>query len=305
MGLSGVEPLTSRLSGVRSNHLSYRPGHSASHHPVTSRKDAKSPRNRTLRTSSCNMASCNHLFSLPVPPRPFPRPELLVLLVVELVVQVVVLVEIVQVLLVQLVLVQLVVEVLVQVLVLFEVSELLVAETVAATLERPVRRLTGQHCHPQLGLWLWCERAIRFSPPPCYDSSADRAFRASLRRSVAPSARLRSRMDDGVTSISSSSSMYSSASSSVTCRGGSRMIISSDAVVRMFVSFFSLDGFTSMSPTRAFSPTTMPSYTGSPGLTNIVPRSCRLNSAYPTATPSRSATSTPRLRPCNGPAHGP
>src|SRR5438876_2284842 len=165
MGLSGVEPLTSRLSGVRSNHLSYRPGHSASHHPVTSRKDAKSPRNRTLRTSSCNMASCNHLFSLPVPPRPFPRPELLVLLVVELVVQVVVLVEIVQVLLVQLVLVQLVVEVLVQVLVLFEVSELLVAETVAATLERPVRRLTGQHCHPQLGLWLWCERALRLSPP--------------------------------------------------------------------------------------------------------------------------------------------
>src|SRR5205823_13269813 len=57
MGLSGVEPLTSRSSGVRSNHLRYRPGQSASHHPVTSRKDAKSPRNRTLRTSSCNMAS--------------------------------------------------------------------------------------------------------------------------------------------------------------------------------------------------------------------------------------------------------
>src|SRR6266850_1753742 len=66
------------------------------------------------------------------------------------------------------VLVQLVVEVLVQVLVLFEVSELLFAETVAATLERPVRRLTGQHCHPQLGLWLLFERAIRLSPttPP-------------------------------------------------------------------------------------------------------------------------------------------
>src|SRR5207253_3348856 len=54
----------------------------------------------------------------------------------------------------QLVLVQLVVEVLVQVLVLFEVFELFFAETVAATLERPIRRLTGQHCHPQLRLWL-------------------------------------------------------------------------------------------------------------------------------------------------------
>src|SRR5207244_9857141 len=159
--------------------------------------------------------------SLPVPARSrsLLRPELVVFLVVELVVQVVVLVEIVQILLFKLVLVQLVVEVLVQVLVLFEVSELLFAETVAATLERPVRRLTGQHCHPQLGLRLWFERAIRLSPPPRYDSSADRAFRASLRRSVAPSARLRSRMDNGVTSISSSSSMYSSASSSVTCRG--------------------------------------------------------------------------------------
>src|SRR6185437_13818778 len=237
-------------------------------------------------------------FSLPVSARSrsLLRPELVVFVVVELVVQVVVLVEIVHVLLV---------EVLVQVLVLFEVSELLFAETVAATLERPVRRLTGQHCHPQLGLRLLFERAIRLSTPPRYDSSADRAFRASFRRSVAPSARWGSRMDNGVTSISSSPSMYSSASSSVTCRGGSRMIISSDAVVRMFVSFFSLDGFTSMSPTRAFSPTTMPSYTGSPGLTNIVPRSCKLKSAYPTATPSRSATSTPRLRPCSGPAHGP
>src|SRR3989441_10643852 len=75
------------------------------------------------------------------------------------------LVEIVQILLFKLVLVQLVVEVLVQVLVLFEVSELLFAETVATTLERPVRRLTGQHCHPQLGLRLWFERAIPLSPP--------------------------------------------------------------------------------------------------------------------------------------------
>src|SRR6266699_502805 len=103
MGLSGVEPLTSRLSGVRSNHLSYRP----------------------------------YCPSLPIAPRPLLRPKLLVLFVVELVVQIVVFVE-----------------VLVQVLVLFEVLELLVVETVAATLERPVRRLTGQHCHPQLRLRL-------------------------------------------------------------------------------------------------------------------------------------------------------
>src|SRR5213078_1205014 len=120
MGLSGVEPLTSRLSGVRSNHLSYRP-------------------------------CCS---SLPIPPRSFARPELLVLFVVKFVIQVVVFVEIVQILLVELVLIQLVVEVLVQVLVLFEVFELFVVETVAATLERPVRRLTGQHRHPQLRLRL-------------------------------------------------------------------------------------------------------------------------------------------------------
>src|SRR2546428_5621070 len=120
MGLSGVEPLTSRLSGVRSNHLSYRP----------------------------------YCPSLPIAPRPLLGPKLLVLFVVELVVQIVVFVEVVQLLLVKLVLLQLVVEVLVQVLVLFEVLELLVVETVAATLERPVRRLTGQHCHPQLRLCL-------------------------------------------------------------------------------------------------------------------------------------------------------
>src|SRR5439155_27159058 len=104
---------------------------------------------------SGSTATCSRfalLRSLPVPPRPLLGAELLVLVVVEFVVQVVVLVEIVQLLLVKLVLVQLVVEVLVQVLVLFEVFELFVAETVAATLERPVRRLTGQHCHPQLRL---------------------------------------------------------------------------------------------------------------------------------------------------------
>src|SRR5579884_1560831 len=95
-------------------------------------------------------------------PRPIPtpaaapaRPEILVLLVVELVVQIVVFVE--------LLLLELVVEVLVQVLVLFEVFELFLVETVAATLERPVRRVTGQHCHPQLRLWLMG----RTSDPAC------------------------------------------------------------------------------------------------------------------------------------------
>src|SRR2546430_4690658 len=88
MGLSGVEPLTSRLSGVRSNHLSYRP----------------------------------YCPSLPIAPRPLLGPKLLVLFVVELVVQIVVFVEVVQLLLVKLVLLQLVVEVLVQVLVLSKSS---------------------------------------------------------------------------------------------------------------------------------------------------------------------------------------
>jgi hypothetical protein len=76
-------------------------------------------------------------------------------------------------------------------------------------------------------------------------------------------------------------------------------------VVRMFVSRFSLLTFTSMSSVRTFSPTIIPAYTGSPGLTNIVARSWRLKSAKPTATPSRSATSTPRDRPRSCPAHGP
>src|SRR3989454_12103396 len=57
-------------------------------------------------------------------------------------------------------------------------------------------------------------------------------------------------------------------------------------------------------PVRALSPTIIPSYTASPGFTNMVPRSCRLKSAYATATPSRSATITPRLRPDNGPWAG-
>ena len=116
---------------------------------------------------------------------------------------------------------------------------------------------------------------------------------------------MRSRMVFGVTSISSSSSMYSRAYSRVISRGGSRMTLSSDAVVRMLLSFFSFVTFTSRSPGREFSPAIIPSYTMSPGSMNIWARSCRLPSANATTKPSRSATMTPRFRPASGPAHGP
>ena len=84
-------------------------------------------------------------------------------------------------------------------------------------------------------------------------------------RWLASRMRLRSRMASGVTSMSSSSSMNSSASSSVSCRGGSSLMFSSDDVVRMFVSFFSLLTFTSMSSVRTFSPTIMPAVDGVAG----------------------------------------
>src|SRR5512144_2526830 len=174
--------------------------------------------------------------SVPFTLRPLLGPEAVFVFVVELVVKVVVVVEVFHFLVVQLVLVQLVVEVLFELLVLLEVLELLV-DVVAATLERPPhRRCHGQHRPPR--------RRLRLA----YSSIA-RNERASLRRAVAWSSRLRSRTDDGVTSISSSSSMYSSANSSVIWRGGSRITISSDAVVRMFVSFFSFVAFPSRSAT--------------------------------------------------------
>src|SRR5206468_7325991 len=97
MGPGGVEPPTSRLSGVRSNHLSYRPRG-----------------------------------SLPVSAGTLLRLELLVLVVVEFVVQVVVVVELVEVLFVTIFFVELVLEVLVELFVLLELLELFVGVTVAA-----------------------------------------------------------------------------------------------------------------------------------------------------------------------------
>ncbi len=64
----------------------------------------------------------------------------------------------------------------------------------------------------------------------------------------------------------------------------------------MFVSFFSLVMFTSMSSEREFSPTIMPSYTSVPGSVNSTPRSWRLVIAKAVTAPARSATSEPLLR---------
>ena len=60
--------------------------------------------------------------------------------------------------------------------------------------------------------------------------------------------------------------------------GISRMA-SSATEARILVCFFSFTAFTSISSQREFSPTTMPSYTSTPGPTNSSPRSCRFYSA--------------------------
>ena len=70
----------------------------------------------------------------------------------------------------------------------------------------------------------------------------------------------------------------------------------------MLVSFFSRVMFTSMSSAREFSPTTMPSYTSSPGWTKNVIRSCSAIIANGVTTPERSATIEPRSRATMGPA---
>src|SRR5208283_3601457 len=81
---------------------------------------------------------------------------------------------------------------------------------------------------------------------------------ARLRRSSV-STFLRSRILLGVISTSSSDSMYSRAISSVSSRGGLSKMFLSDPDARMLVNFFSLQGLTTMSSLRAFSPMIMPS----------------------------------------------
>ena len=63
----------------------------------------------------------------------------------------------------------------------------------------------------------------------------------------------------GVISTSSSSVMYSSASSSVKVRGGVSCTEMSEVEERWLPRFFVFATFTTMSPGRALSPTIMPS----------------------------------------------
>ena len=86
-----------------------------------------------------------------------------------------------------------------------------------------------------------------------------RAFFALRPRTVRSRMALRRRMFFGVTSTSSSLLMYSMACSSDRMRGGVRRMASSEDDVRMFETFFFLHGLMSMSFSREFSPTIMPS----------------------------------------------
>ena len=120
----------------------------------------------------------------------------------------------------------------------------------------------------------------------------------------ASSTTLRMRTFCGVISTHSSSRQNSRACSSESLRGGISVSVTSDVDERMFVSFFSLVMFTSMSSAREFSPTIMPSYTSVVGSTNSVPRSCRFIMANGVTTPARSATSEPEARVRSSPNHG-
>src|SRR3954447_5843313 len=126
----------------------------------------------------------------------------------------------------------------------------------------------------------------------------------SVCRVDADSSTFLSRIDCGVTSTASSSRMNSSACSSDSGRGGISRTVSSAAAARMFVSFLGFDAFTSRSLSREFSPTTIPSYSSSPGATKSDPRSCRFVIANAVAWPRRSATRLPLGRVRSSPCHG-
>ena len=78
-------------------------------------------------------------------------------------------------------------------------------------------------------------------------------------RSVALSRTLRTRMASGVTSTHSSAPQNSIASSRESLWAAASVTVASAVAERMFVSFFSLVMLMSMSSSRGFWPTTMPS----------------------------------------------
>ena len=84
-------------------------------------------------------------------------------------------------------------------------------------------------------------------------------------------------MEVGVTSTYSSSAMNSKQRSKLRIVGGVSFNASSLPLARLFVRCFVLHTLTVMSSSRLFSPTTIPAYTGKPGVTNKVQRSCALN----------------------------
>ena len=79
VGLSGFEPLTLRLSGVRSNHLSYRPltrGASGSNrYPIAPTEVSKSEDVRPLKTRQQARVSCESVDLVTEAPKCLWRPE--------------------------------------------------------------------------------------------------------------------------------------------------------------------------------------------------------------------------------------
>src|SRR5262249_4414907 len=84
-------------------------------------------------------------------------------------------------------------------------------------------------------------------------------LRSERRRLSSLNTFLRIRILGGVISTSSSDSMYSSASSRVSSRGGLSRMFLSEPEARILVSFFSLQGLTTISSPRAFSAMIIPS----------------------------------------------
>src|SRR3989344_3063780 len=104
---------------------------------------------------------------------------------------------------------------------------------------------------------------------------------------------LRRRTDFGVTSTSSSSAMYSIASSSVSVRGTFKNSDAPSFLLRILDNCFSLHTFTRISCSFEFCPTICPLYTSTPGPTKSPPRSSAAISPYARVMPVSCATSEP------------